>query len=275
MTDTLAALARPALLVALAAVAASAVAAPAAKPGPVTVYVGTYTDGDEPRDLPLHLRPRHRRHDRARPRGRDEEPLVPRPPPERALPLRGGRGLELRGREDGRGERLRDRPEDGRPDAPQPAARRRARAPCHLVVDRTGRNVLVANYGGGTVAVLPIGADGRLKPRLVGARPTRAPARTRAGRRSRTPTASTSTPPSASPSRPTSGPTGSSSTASTPRRARSSPTGRPPLEPGSGPASPGVPPVREVPLRDQRAPLDGHRVLATTRQGRPRRRSRR
>ena len=36
--------------------------------------------------------------------------------------------------------------------------------PCHLVVDRTGRNVLVANYGGGTVAVLPIEADGRLKP---------------------------------------------------------------------------------------------------------------
>jgi len=36
--------------------------------------------------------------------------------------------------------------------------------PCHLVVDRTGRNVLVANYGGGNVAVLPIGEDGRLKP---------------------------------------------------------------------------------------------------------------
>lgn len=37
-------------------------------------------------------------------------------------------------------------------------------APCHLVVDRSGRNVLVANYGGGTVAVLRIGADGRLQP---------------------------------------------------------------------------------------------------------------
>ena len=36
--------------------------------------------------------------------------------------------------------------------------------PCHLVVDKTGRNVLVANYGGGTVAVLPIEVDGRLKP---------------------------------------------------------------------------------------------------------------
>ncbi|WP_406694043.1 lactonase family protein [Singulisphaera sp. Ch08] len=34
--------------------------------------------------------------------------------------------------------------------------------PCHLVVDHAGKNVLVANYGGGTVASLPILADGRL-----------------------------------------------------------------------------------------------------------------
>jgi 6-phosphogluconolactonase len=32
-----------------------------------------------------------------------------------------------------------------------------------VIVDRQGRNVLVANYGGGSVAVLPIGADGRLQ----------------------------------------------------------------------------------------------------------------
>ncbi len=34
--------------------------------------------------------------------------------------------------------------------------------PCHLVVDHTGRFVLVANYGVGSVAVFPILADGRL-----------------------------------------------------------------------------------------------------------------
>ncbi len=34
--------------------------------------------------------------------------------------------------------------------------------PCHLVVDKLGKNVLAANYGGGSVCVLPIGADGRL-----------------------------------------------------------------------------------------------------------------
>ena len=36
--------------------------------------------------------------------------------------------------------------------------------PCHLVVDRSGKNVLVANYGGGSVACLPIEKDGKLKP---------------------------------------------------------------------------------------------------------------
>ena len=36
--------------------------------------------------------------------------------------------------------------------------------PCYLIVDRTGKNVLVANYGGGSVAVLPLQEDGRLRP---------------------------------------------------------------------------------------------------------------
>lgn len=36
--------------------------------------------------------------------------------------------------------------------------------PCHLIVDHTGRCVLVANYSGGSVAALPVAADGRLGP---------------------------------------------------------------------------------------------------------------
>jgi 6-phosphogluconolactonase len=36
--------------------------------------------------------------------------------------------------------------------------------PAHLVADKSGENVLVANYGGGSVTVLPIGQDGKLKP---------------------------------------------------------------------------------------------------------------
>jgi 6-phosphogluconolactonase len=35
--------------------------------------------------------------------------------------------------------------------------------PCYVMVDRGGRNALVANYAGGSIAVLPIGSDGRLK----------------------------------------------------------------------------------------------------------------
>ncbi len=34
--------------------------------------------------------------------------------------------------------------------------------PCHLMVDSTGKNVLVANYGGGSVEALPLQSDGRL-----------------------------------------------------------------------------------------------------------------
>jgi 6-phosphogluconolactonase len=36
--------------------------------------------------------------------------------------------------------------------------------PCHLTVDEGGRYVLVANYTGGNVAVLPVGDDGKLEP---------------------------------------------------------------------------------------------------------------
>ena len=36
--------------------------------------------------------------------------------------------------------------------------------PCHVSVDATGRYVLVANYGSGSVAALPIAGDGGLKP---------------------------------------------------------------------------------------------------------------
>ena len=34
--------------------------------------------------------------------------------------------------------------------------------PCYIIVDKAGKNVLVANYTGGSVAVFPIGEDGRI-----------------------------------------------------------------------------------------------------------------
>jgi 6-phosphogluconolactonase len=36
------------------------------------------------------------------------------------------------------------------------------KGPCHLVLDNAGKNVIVANYGSGSVAVYPVAADGRL-----------------------------------------------------------------------------------------------------------------
>jgi 6-phosphogluconolactonase len=52
-------------------------------------------------------------------------------------------------------------------------------APCHLALDGTGRFLAVANYTGGTFALLPVGADGRLAPaqavlRNAGTGPNRA-----------------------------------------------------------------------------------------------------
>lgn len=38
--------------------------------------------------------------------------------------------------------------------------------PCHLALDRTGRFLAVANYSSGTLAVLPVGADGRIAPAI-------------------------------------------------------------------------------------------------------------
>src|SRR5262245_35218003 len=34
--------------------------------------------------------------------------------------------------------------------------------PCHLTLAKDGRHLLIANYGGGSVSVLPVAADGRL-----------------------------------------------------------------------------------------------------------------
>jgi 6-phosphogluconolactonase len=40
----------------------------------------------------------------------------------------------------------------------------RGGSPCHLMLDRTGRFLAVANYGGGNFTIHPVGTDGRLGP---------------------------------------------------------------------------------------------------------------
>jgi 6-phosphogluconolactonase len=55
---------------------------------------------------------------------------------------------------------------DGRTGALTPLNTESSRGdgPCHLSLDAKGRHVLVANYGGGSIAVLPVQGDGRLSP---------------------------------------------------------------------------------------------------------------
>ncbi len=38
----------------------------------------------------------------------------------------------------------------------------KGKGPCHLAVDKEGRNLLVANYDSGNIAVIPVAADGKL-----------------------------------------------------------------------------------------------------------------
>ncbi len=39
----------------------------------------------------------------------------------------------------------------------------RGKGPCHVAVDHAGKNVAIANYGSGSIAVYPVAPDGRLK----------------------------------------------------------------------------------------------------------------
>ena len=235
MTDSIA-FARPVLLVALAALAATAVAAPAAKPGPLTVYVGTYTDGTSRGIYRLAFDPES---------GAMSDPVLAvetKNPSFLALHPSGrflyaaGRGLELRGGEDGHGERLRDRPEDGRPLAPQPAGvRGHGSVPPRRGQDRPQRprRELRRRHGGG-----PADRGGRApRARLLGAHARGlGPEQGTAGEAAR----SRDLPRRRRALRPLARPRGrraSSSTASTRRRGRSSPTAKPRSPPARGPGT--------------------------------------
>ena len=133
--------------------------------------------------------------------------------------------------------------------------------PCYLVVDKAGKNVLAANYGGGSVAVLPIGA-GRPAQGAFGVRP--------AHRFERRPVATEGAARALDQPRP-----GEPVRLRRRPRARQGPRlsvrpdqrdahpERPALRVGRArlrPAPLRVPPVGRVRLRDQRAELHGHRL---------------
>jgi 6-phosphogluconolactonase len=161
MTDTLAVPGRLAIPIALAALATSAVAGPAARP--VTVYVGTYTDGTSRGIYRLTFDPAAGTMTKPVLAAETKNPSFLALHPSGRFLYAVGEVSSFEGAKTGAVSAfaidaktgdlnlLNQHPSEGT-------------GPCHLVVDRPGRNVLVANYGGGTVAVLPIGEDGRLKP---------------------------------------------------------------------------------------------------------------
>ena len=138
------------------------------------VYVGTYTGRAEPGDLPARAGRRLGRADVAGARRRVGQSVVPGRAPEPAVPLCRGRDRRLQGPEDAG--RSRPSPIDaasGTLDASSTSSPRAGQGPCFVTVDRAGKNVLVANYGSGSVACLPIGADGRLGAGVVARSSTR------------------------------------------------------------------------------------------------------
>ena len=212
------------LVACLSAGASGAPTAPAAKVGTVMLYVGTYTSGESKGIYRLHL-------DLATgalsPAGEPTETVSPS-----FLAFHPSRRFLYAVNETG------DSPTDksGAVSAfaidpatggltflnQQPSG---GAAPCHVTIDREGRHAFVANYWGGTVAVLPIQEDGRLGPpsRVIRHQDRVA----KAGRVEPHPHSTTSTPPIASPSWPIWASTRWSPTGSTPA-AGSHPTRRGP-----------------------------------------------
>ena len=187
--------------------------------GTMWLYVGTYTHGKTPSEgiylLELDLASGRLTNKGAVARLADPSFLAIHPEPQ--VPLRGQRAGRVQRPERGRRQRLAIDPASGRLTLLNQQSSVGS-GPCHLTVDRTGKNVLVANYGSGSVACLPIHADGSLgaassfiqhegkrRRPLPAGEPARPFDQPRRG-------------PIASPSRPTSASTRSSSTSSMPAR---------------------------------------------------------
>jgi 6-phosphogluconolactonase len=131
--------------------------------GPLRVYIGTYTRGTGSKGIYLaDLDPASGSLKNLRPAGEAENPSFLAIHPNGKLlyavsevesfrESKGGAVVAFAINPDGTLTRKNAQPSGGA-------------GPCHLIVDPAGKNVLVANYSGGSVAVLPLGADGSLKP---------------------------------------------------------------------------------------------------------------
>lgn len=141
----------------------AALAADATETGPLRVYVGTYT-GKESRGI--YLLELNRQTGELTSKGLVAE--TPSPSflafhPSRRFLFAVSEVASLGGEKTGSVSGFAIAPGTGGL-TPLNAQSSRGDGPCHLIVDRAGKTLLVANYGAGSIASLPIGEDGRLSP---------------------------------------------------------------------------------------------------------------
>lgn len=153
---------RFAILSSLATVLSTAAAPATDIPETVWVYVGTYTSGSSSKGI--YLMEFNTRTGALTNKGlvaETKDPSFLAIHPNRKFLYAVGEVSEYQGKPSGAVTAFAIDPQTGRltPLNTQPSG---GTGPCHIVVDREGRCALVANYGGGSVASLPIRPDGRL-----------------------------------------------------------------------------------------------------------------
>jgi 6-phosphogluconolactonase len=161
MNDTIGAFFRLVFLLAVVAVAVSAVATAAEKP--VTVYVGTYTDGTSRGIYRFTFDPATGSAGEPVLAGEAQSPSFLALHPSGRFLYAVGEIDSFKGAKTGVVSAFAIDPKTGDLKLLNQQASQ-GTGPTHLVVDKAGRDVLVANYGGGNVVVLPIAPDGTLKP---------------------------------------------------------------------------------------------------------------
>ena len=129
--------------------------------GTMRVYVGTYTGGGSEGIYTLEMNPEDGSLSMPRLAGAAENPSFLARHPNGQFLYAVGEVAEVEGKPGGAVRSFAIEPSDGTL-TPINLRSSGGAGPCHIIVDGQGRNALVANYGGGTVAVLPIGPDGAL-----------------------------------------------------------------------------------------------------------------
>jgi 6-phosphogluconolactonase len=145
----------------LAVLTLAAMAAPAANQGPLYVYVGTYTDKSSKGIYVYRFQPESGKLDSIGLAAETPNPTFLAIHPSRKYLYAANEIGKYKAENTGSVSAFRIDAATGKL-IPLNTVSSHGNGPAHVTVDRSGKFVLAANYGGGTVTVLPIGADGSL-----------------------------------------------------------------------------------------------------------------